>query len=162
MQPSRSLAEAYFFGSPRRIGAKILFIKRADRLAEYARTSPMWSCSVTSGMASPVSCTANRFGDRHRCRAQSDRRCGVRAQTPGATCLYSGTCGGLRDGLTVGDNFVAEQAVCGEGHTLHFGYAPFSLARGDPDALQASERRSPRPARFHAGMTYTKFGGPGN
>ena len=36
MQPSRSQVEAYFFGSPQRIGEKILFVKREGRLGEYA------------------------------------------------------------------------------------------------------------------------------
>ena len=138
MQPSRSRVEAYFFGSPRRIGAKILFIKRADRLAEYALhltdAEPfghVWHGVTGKLHGEPVSVIATGVGPS----LIGDAVYAL--STPGATCLYSGTCGGLRDGLTVGDTFVAEEAVCGEGYTLGFGYAPFSLARGDPDVLQA-------------------------
>ena len=75
---------------------------------------------------------------------------------PGAACLYSGTCGGLYEALDIGDNFVAAQAVCGDGYSLHFGYTPFSLVSGDAGALQAVKvALAASGERFDAGMTFT-------
>ncbi len=157
MPPSRSQVEAYFFASPRRIGAKILFIKRDERLAEYAAhlTDPelfghVW-CGVTGTLRGEfVSVIATGIGPS----VIGDAVYAL--NRPGATCLYSGTCGGLHSGLAIGDTFVAEEAVCGDGYTLCFGHAPFSLTRGDPGVLGALKvALATAVARFDAGVTYT-------
>lgn len=157
MQPSRALVEAYYFGSPRRISGKILFIKRAERLAEYAthltdleQFGHVWH-GITGKLHSKfVTVIATGVGPS----LVGDALYAL--SIPGATCLYSGTCGGLRDGLAVGDTFVAEAAVCGEGYASGFGHAPFSLVRGDPDVLQDLKvALAAAGARFAAGVTYT-------
>ena len=61
MQPSRDQTEAYFFGSPQRIGEKILFIKREDGWRSTPRTWLKSRCSATSGVASPAGSTANLY-----------------------------------------------------------------------------------------------------
>lgn len=54
---------------------------------------------------------------------------------PNSICLYSGTCGGLAEGLEIGDYFVADQAVCGDGYSSHIGYVPLSAVSGHPNML---------------------------
>jgi uridine phosphorylase len=75
---------------------------------------------------------------------------------PGVVCLYSGTCGGLHDSLDIGDTFVAHHAICGDGYSLQFGYAPFSITQGDAGTLQAIKAALATSAeRFDSGMTFT-------
>ena len=157
MPPSRSQVEAYFFGSPRGIGEKILFIKRDGRLAEYAAHladletfGHVWRGVTGKLHGELVSVIATGVGP------------GLIGDVvyaldrPGAMCLYSGTCGGLHEGLDIGDYFLAEEAVCGDGYSLHFGYATFSTTHGDPGALQALKVALARVVeRFDSGVTFT-------
>jgi uridine phosphorylase len=157
MQPSRSQIEAYFFGSPHRIGEKILFIKREGRLAEYAvyladvaMFGHVWRGITGKLRGEPVSVIAAGIGPS----LIGDAVYAL--DRPGATCLYSGTCGGLHEALDIGDTFVADQAVCGDGSSLHLGYTPFSLVSGDTGALQAIKvALAALGERFDAGVTFT-------
>ena len=157
MQLSRAQVEAYFFGSPHRIGEKILFIKRDQRLAEYATQltaletfGNVWRGVTGRLHGELVSVIATGVGPS----LIGDAVYAV--DRPGAACLYSGTCGGLHDALDIGDIFVADQAVCGDGYSMHFGYAPFSLASGDPGTLQAIKAAlASTGERFDAGVAFT-------
>lgn len=157
MQPSRARVEAYFFGSPRWIGERILFIKRDQRLVEYAAhlTDVETFGNVWDGISGrlhgvPVSVIAAGVGP-------SMIGDAVYAlDRPGAACLYSGTCGGLHPALEIGATFVADQAVCGDGYSLHFGRAPFLVVSGDPDTLRAVKAALAAAGEpFDAGITFT-------
>jgi uridine phosphorylase len=157
MSPSRAQVEAYFYGSPQRIGEKILFIKRDLRLAEYAAhlNDPEMFGNVWRGVTGRlhgrlVSVIAAGVGPGQVGDAVDalDR--------PGAVCLYSGTCGGLGEGLAIGDYFVAEEAVCGDGYSLHLGHAPFSAICGDPGVLPALKAGlAGAVGRYEGGLTFT-------
>lgn len=79
MQPSRAQVEAYYFGFPQRIGEKILFIKRDQRLAEYAArltalgvyvlhalTTSAWRTSRVTAALRPVARCGSRCSRRIR------------------------------------------------------------------------------------------------
>jgi len=157
MQPSRAQVEAYYFGSPRRIAEKVLFIKRDLRLAEYAEYltdletfGNVWRGITGRLHGALVSVIAAGVGP------SSIGDALYALDRPGAACLYSGTCGGLHEALDIGDTFVADEAVCGDGYSLHFGCAPFSITHGDPGALQAIKAAlATTEERFDAGMTFT-------
>jgi uridine phosphorylase len=157
MQPSRSQMEAYFFGSPHRIGEKILFVKREGRLWEYAAHlaeaetfGNVWRGVTGRLHGELVSVIATGVGPS----LIGDAVYAL--DRPGALCLYSGTCGGLHAGMNVGDYFAAKEAVCGDGYSLHFGYAPFATAHSDPGALQALKVALSRDVRqFDSGVTFT-------
>jgi uridine phosphorylase len=157
MQPSRSQIEVYFFGSPQRIGEKILFVKREGRLGEYAAYlaegetfGNVWRGVTGRLHGELVSVIATGVGPS----LIGDAVYAL--DRPGALCLYSGTCDGLHDGLNVGDYFAAEEAVCGDGYSLHFGYAPFATAHSDPGALQALKvALSAAVRQFDSGVTFT-------
>jgi purine-nucleoside phosphorylase len=153
----RAQVEAYYFGSPPSIGGKILFIKREQRLVEYAHHltnvqafGNVWRGITGSLCGERVSVIAmgigpGRVGD---ALYALDR--------PAATYLYSGTCGGLAPGLEIGDYFVADRAVCGEGFSFHLGYAPLATIAGHPDALRAlTILLGKKVERVHAGTTFT-------
>ena len=59
---------------------------------------------------------------------------------PDSVCLYSGTCGGLHDDLEIGDYFVADRAVCGDGYTPHFGHSPLTEISGRQSRLWGLSR----------------------
>ena len=157
MRPSRAQIEAYFFGAPQRIGDKILFIKREGRLAEYAAYltgletfGNVWRGVTGRLHGELVSVIAAGVGPS----MVGDAVYAL--DRPGAACLYSGTCGGLHETLEIGDTFVAEQAVCGDGYSLHFGCAPFSRVAGDPGALQVVKATLVTVGeQFDAGVTFT-------
>jgi uridine phosphorylase len=157
MQLSRAQVEAYFFGSPHRIGEKILFVKRDQRLAEYAahltdleKFGNVWHGVTGRLHGELVSVIATGVGPS----LIGDAVYAI--DRPGAACLYSGTCGGLADALDIGDVFVADQAVCGDGYSMHFGCMPFSLASGDPGTLQAIKAAlASAGERFDAGVAFT-------
>lgn len=149
--------EAYFYGEPASIGDRILFIKRENRLDEYRKHldgvcsfGHVWhGINGTFGGESVSIVVAGvgpgLIGD------------AVYAlNRPQAICLYSGTCGGLWGYLEVGDYVVAEQAVCGDGYSLQLGYAPLSMAAGDPDLLASlAASLAARVDRAHSGITFT-------
>jgi len=157
MNSSRNQVEAYYFGNPDAIGTKILFIKRGKRLAEYKQYltgvhefGNVWH-GITGwfhGEQISVVCTGvgpSLVGD------------AVYAlNRPDSTCLYSGTCGGLADGLEIGDYFVADRAVCGDGYSFHLGHAPLSIVPGNADVLNAlTTRISEKVERVNRGATFT-------
>ncbi len=75
---------------------------------------------------------------------------------PGSVCLYSCTCGGLDPDLEIGDYYVADRAICGEGYTLHFGHSPLSEILGDSPSLDSLRRQlAARVGRVGHGITFT-------
>ncbi len=157
MQPSRTQVEAYFFGSPQCIGEKILFVKRDRRLAEYAAHltdlkpfGNVWRGITGRLRGEPISVIATGIGPS----LVGDAVYAL--DRPGAVCLYSGTCGGLHEGLEIGDYFAAEEAVCGDGCALHFGSVPYSTTHGDLDVVQALRAGlAGTGERFDSGTTLT-------
>lgn len=138
MRVLRQQAEAYFFGNPKFIGAKILFIKRDTRLSEYKQflTDIYEFGNVWHGI------TGLLHGERISIIVTGISPSLVgdavyALNRPNATCLYSGTCGGLDGILKIGDYFVADQAVCGDGFTFHLGHTPLSRISGTPDLLNS-------------------------
>jgi len=138
MNVSRHQVETFFFGNPKFIGAKILFIKRDTRLAEYKQSltdvyefGNVWHGITGSLHGEQISIVVTGIGPS----LVGDAVYAL--NRPNATCLYSGTCGGLDEGLEVGDYLVADQAVCGDGFTFHLGHAPLSLISGTPDLLNS-------------------------
>jgi purine-nucleoside phosphorylase len=157
MNVSGNQAEKYFFGDPKSISQKILFIKRASRLVEYKQhlTNVYEFGNVWHGV------TGLFHGDQ-----LSIIVAGVgpslvgdvvyALNRPNSVCLYSGTCGGLAEGLEIGDYFVADQAVCGDGYTFHLGYSPLSEVAAVPELL-ASLRclLASKVDRLDSGISFT-------
>jgi uridine phosphorylase len=118
----RKVIEDYFFGSPALIAEKILFIKRNTRLAEYKKYltdieefGQVWQGFTGILRGEKITIIATGVGPS----LVGDAVYAV--DKPGATCLYSGTCGGLSKKLEIGDYFLASQAICGDGYSLLFG-----------------------------------------
>jgi purine-nucleoside phosphorylase len=137
-QYSANQVEAYFYGYPKAMGRKILFIKREKRLAEYRQHltdvhefGHVWHGFTGSFRGEQISIIATGIGPN----LIGDAVYAL--DRPDATCLYSGTCGGLAKDLQIGEYFVADQAVCGEGYTLHLGYSPFSVVSCDPESTRS-------------------------
>jgi purine-nucleoside phosphorylase len=138
MDVSRNQVEAYFFGNPKSVGKKILFVKREKRLAEYKQHltdvhefGNVWHGITGRFHGEQISIVVAGIGPS----LVGDAVYAL--NRPNANCLYSGTCGGLADGVEIGDYFVADQAVCGDGYSLHLGYAPLSIVSGNPDVLNS-------------------------
>jgi len=138
MNVSKHQVETYFFGNPKFIGDKILFIKREKRLAEYRQYltdvyefGNVWHgiTGLLHGEQISIIVTGIGPGLVGDVIYALDR--------PNASCLYSGTCGGLDVGLEIGDYFIADQAVCGDGFTFHLGHAPLSKISGTSDLLKS-------------------------
>jgi len=134
MNVSRQQVETYYFGNPKFIGEKILFIKRDKRLAEYKQSltnvyefGNVWHGITGSFYREQISIVVTGIGP------GSVGDAVYALNRPNATCLYSGTCGGLDAGLEIGDYIVADQAVCGDGFSFHLGYAPLSIVSGTPE-----------------------------
>ena len=154
---SRDRVEAYFYGNPESVGQKILFIKREKRLAEYKQHltdvhefGNIWhgitgllhgeliSVVVTGIGPSPVGDAVYALN------------------RPKSTCLYSGTCGGLTAELEIGDYLVADQAVCGDGYSLHLGYPPLSVVSGEPELTKLLKHLlGSTVARLNSGIMFT-------
>ena len=157
MNVSRSQVEAYFFGSPEFIGAKVLFIKREKRLAEYKQYltdvhefGNVWHGITGSLNGEQISVIVTGIGPS----LVGDAVYAL--NRPNSTCLYSGTCGGLAEDLEIGDYFVADQAVCGDGYSFHLGYAPLSIVSGNPDLLNSlTTLLVPKAKRVHKGTVFT-------
>jgi len=138
MKASRREIESYYYGRMTHSGSKILFIKRAARLAAYrsyltevAEFGNVWQGIGGSYHGEQITIIAAGLGP-------SMIGDAVYAlDRPHSICLYSGTCGGLLDGMVIGDYFVAERAVCGDGFSLHLGHRLWSLVAGDPQLLNA-------------------------
>lgn len=136
MNWSSHQVESYFFGNPESVGAKILFIKRDKRLAEYKQyLTEVYEFGNTwygiTGLlhGEQVSIIATGIGPS----LVGDAVYAL--NRPNTTCLYSGTCGGLDNDLEIGDYFIADQAVCGDGFTFHLGHAPLSTISATPDLV---------------------------
>jgi purine-nucleoside phosphorylase len=138
MNPSRKQVESYYYGRLASFASKILFIKRAERLAAYRPHlagvhdfGNVWQGISGSYQGQRVSIIAAGIGPS----MIGDAVYGLdRTDT---ICLYSGTCGALVDGAEIGDYFVAAGAVCGDGFSLHLGHRPWSSVSGDPSLLDA-------------------------
>lgn len=154
---SRSQVETYFFGNPKSIGAKILFIKREKRLAEYKQhlTDVTEFGNVWHGITGwlhgeQISIVVAGIGPS----LVGDAVYAL--NRPNSTCLYSGTCGGLAEGLEIGDYFVADQAICGDGYTFHLGYSPLSIVSGDTESLRSLKLLlASKVDRLDNGVTFT-------
>jgi purine-nucleoside phosphorylase len=157
MRVSGRQIESYYYGRPADLGSKIVFIKRAARLAAYRpyladaqNFGNVWQGISGSYQGKRVSIIAAGIGPSMIGDAiyALDR--------PNAICLYSGTCGGLVDGMAIGDYFVAEQAVCGDGFSFHLGHRPWSMVAGDPQLLDAlSGLLVKKVAHAHHGLAFT-------
>jgi purine-nucleoside phosphorylase len=154
---SRNDVERYFFGNPRIISTKILFIKREKRLAEYKQYltnvhefGNVWQGITGSFRGEQISVVCTGVGPS----LVGDAVYAL--NRPNSTCLYSGTCGGLAEGLEIGDYFVADQAVCGDGYTFHLGYSPLSVVLGDPESLASLKLLlASKVDRLDSGVTFT-------
>ena len=132
MNISKHQVEAYFFGSPGFIADKILLIKRDTRLAEYKKHlinvqgfGNVWHGITGLFRGQTITIIVTEIGPS----MVGDAIYALNRRD--SVCLYSGTCGGLHEGLEIGDYFVADRAICGDGYTLHFGYAPMTEISGD-------------------------------
>ena len=154
--PRRQL-EAYFFGSPEFIAAKILLIKRESRLPEYKQHltglhefGSVWQGITGSFRGEQVSVVSTGVGPS----LVGDAVYAL--DRPNAVCLYSGTCGGLGEGLEIGDYFVAADAVCGDGYSYHLGHAPLSTVSGNPDLVNSlTDLLVPLVERVSIGTSFT-------
>ena len=139
MKISKPQIESYYFGNPRYIADKILFIKRDTRLNEYREHlteihefGNIWHgiTGVLRGQKMTIIVTGigpSLVGD------------AVYAlDKPDFICLYSGTCGGLHEDLQIGDYFIADNAICGDGFTFHLGHTPLTEVSGHPGLLNSS------------------------
>jgi len=153
----KKMIEDYFFGNPTFIAEKILFVKRDTRLAEYKEYltdikefGHVWQGLTGTLRSEKVTIIAIGIGPSlvgdvvyalHR---------------PDAICLYSGTCGGLYEGLEIGDYFIADQAVCGDGYTLYVGHSPLSVVSGDLASLRSLKSLlAAKVDRVDNGITFT-------
>ena len=124
--------EAYYFGSPQQIARKILFIKRANRLADYKafftdryEFGNVWHgfTGVFRGEEITIIATGigpSMVGD---CIYALDRK--------DALCVYSGTCGGLSDDIKIGDYVIADNVICGDGYSLLHNHSFLSTIYSD-------------------------------
>jgi purine-nucleoside phosphorylase len=157
MSVSRNQVEIYFLGNPKSIGKKILFVKRGKRLAEYKQHltdvhefGNVWHGITGLFHGEQISIVVAGVGPG----LVGDAVYAL--NQPNATCLYSGTCGGLAEGLEIGDYVVADQAVCGDGYSLHLGHPPFSVVSGDPESLKSLRHHlASRVERIDSGVTFT-------
>ena len=157
MNIPKDQVEAYYFGDPSQIGYKILFIKRASRLDEYKQYlsnvhefGNVWQGVSGCLNGNFISIIATGIGP-------SMAGDAVYAlDRPGTICLFSGTCGGLRGNLEIGDYVVAEQAICGDGYSLNFGYSQFEEISGNPEIVGSLIKQLKKKFnQVHTGTTYT-------
>lgn len=157
MKTSKHQREAFYFGSPRLVAAKILFIKRVARLEEYRRLltnvdefGNVWRgiTGVLDGERVTIIATGigpSMVGDAT-----------YALNRPDSVCIYSGTCGGLHQGLEIGDYYVADSAICGDGYTLHFGHSPLAEISGDSKLLESLKTHlATRVSRMDSGTAFT-------
>jgi purine-nucleoside phosphorylase len=157
MKTSKHQREAYFFGNPRLVAAKILFIKRVARLEEYKRHlidvdefGNVWRgiTGVLDGERITIIATGigpSMVGDAT-----------YALNRPDSVCLYSGTCGGLHRDLEIGDYIIADYAICGEGYALHFGHSPLAEISGDMKLLESLRTHlATRVSRVDNGTAFT-------
>ncbi|MCB9105588.1 MAG: hypothetical protein H6633_15315 [Anaerolineales bacterium] len=138
MNKTKKTVEDYFYGSPVRIAEKILFIKRENRLGEYREylTDVVEFGNVWKGITGVlrgerVSIIVTGIGPG----LVGDAVYAL--NKPNAVCLYSGTCGGLKNGLKIGDYFLAEEAICADGISFLFGHENLSSVHSDKRAFSS-------------------------
>ncbi|MGD8857571.1 MAG: hypothetical protein PVG33_14660 [Chloroflexota bacterium] len=157
MKVSRKQVESYYYGQPAFSSAKYLFIKRVARLAAYRPYladvrdfGNVWQGISGTFQGEQVSIVASGIGP-------SMIGDAVYAlDRPNAICLYSGTCGGLVNGMAIGDYFVAKRAVCGDGFSLHLEHRAWAIVTGNPPLLNAlTGLLAKRVARMHCGVAFT-------
>jgi purine-nucleoside phosphorylase len=156
-QYSSNQVEAYFYGNPKPMGQRILFIKRDQRLAEYRayltnvhEFGNVWYGITGSFRGKRMSIVVAGVGPG----LVGDAVYAL--NRPNTICLYSGTCGGLAEESEIGDYVVAEQAACGDGYSLHLGHPAFSLVSGDPGSLKSLRHSlTSRVERSDRGVTFT-------
>jgi purine-nucleoside phosphorylase len=149
--------ETYFFGNPKSIGKKILFVKRGKRLAEYKQYltdlhefGNVWHGITGSFHGEQISIVVAGIGPS----LVGDAVYAL--NRPNSTCLYSGTCGGLAKDIEIGDYFVADQAVCGDGYSFHLGCSPLSVLSGDTESLKSLKLLLvSKVERLDSGITFT-------
>ncbi len=137
--PART--QRYYYGAPRRIAERILFIKRDSRLPAYRRQldrveefGNVWRGITGRYDGHDVTIIATGPAPS----LIGDAVCAL--HLPGARCLYSGTCGGLRPDLHIADYVTPESAVCADGFSYLCGFKP--LARVSANVkLAASVQR---------------------
>lgn len=133
---SKQEVNDYYFGSPKYIASKVLFIKRETRLHEYKRLlsnvyefGNVWRGLTGNYNGEGVTIVATDIGP------SMVGDCAYALHKPEAVCLYSGTCGGIRSDLKIGDFFVAQTAVCADGFSQLLGREFLSLVDCDPNLL---------------------------
>jgi purine-nucleoside phosphorylase len=138
MKISKLQIESYYFGNPRYIADKILFIKRDTRLNEYREHlteidtfGNVWHgiTGLLRGQKITIIVAGigpSMIGDAVYALDKQD-----------SVCLYSGTCGGLHEDLQIGDYFIADHAICGDGFTFHLGHTPLQEISGDLNLLDS-------------------------
>ncbi len=138
MSISRHRIEAYFFGNPRSIAAKILFIKRDARLEEYKQQlnqmhefGNVWRGVTGHTRGEEITVIATGIGPS----LVSDAVYAL--DRSDSICLYSGTCGGLHKDLEIGDYVIADRAICGDGYSIQLGYPPLTEVSSDVRTLHA-------------------------
>ncbi len=157
MSISRHQIEAYFFGNPQTIATRILFIKRTARLKEYKQHltqvqefGNVWHAISGLFRGEAITIIATEIGPS----MMGDATCAL--NRPDSICLYSGTCGGLHEDLDIGDYFIADRAICGDGYAFHFGHPPLSEVLGDFKTLDSLKALiAARVERMDQGLTFT-------
>jgi purine-nucleoside phosphorylase len=137
MSISKLQVEAYYYGNPRLIADRILFIKRVAMLGKYKEHltnihgfGNAWQGVTGQYHGQQITMIATGIGP-------SMVGDAVYALSrPDSLCLYSGTCGGLDKKLEIGDFFVADHAITGDGFTFQLGHPPLAEISGDPRSLE--------------------------
>ena len=157
MSISRHPIEAYFFGNPQAIATRILFIKRAVRLKEYKQHlvqvqefGNVWHGVSGLFRGEAITVIATEIGPS----MVGDAIYAL--DRPDSVCLYSGTCGGLHEDLGIGDYFIADRAICGDGYAFHFGHPPLAEVPSDFKTLESLKALiAARVERVDQGLTFT-------
>ena len=157
MNISKHNIKSYFFGNPGVVADKILFIKREARLDEYKEQisnvqefGNVWRGITGLFQGERITIIVTGVGPG----VIGDATYAL--NKPDAVCLYSGTCGGLNETLEIGDYFIANEAVCGDGYTFHLRYLPFTEVSGDFKFLNSLKSTIIKKAeRLHTGTSFT-------
>jgi purine-nucleoside phosphorylase len=138
MSVTKRKVEAFFYGNPAAIADRILFVKRDTRLDQYKALltddkefGNVWRGITGAYRGRPVTVIAAGIG-------QPMAGDAVYAlDRPDSVCLYSGTCGGLRESLGIGDYFIARDAVPMGGSPFPAVPSPSGKISGDPKLLDS-------------------------